>query len=113
MKLYIVAVRDSKANAFGVPFFQPNLGGAIRQFNDECKRAAPDNVMYKHSADFELFHLGSYDDEFATFTLLDRPTSIALGSECQPEGKYPAPVNPVPRDVTMRVGSNGLERSEN
>lgn len=78
MKLRIVAIRDSAANAFGMPNFVVSLGAAIRQFGDEVNRVAPDNVLNAHPEHFELFELGEYDDQNAKFVLLESPRSLAI-----------------------------------
>ena len=51
-------------------------------FSDEINRAAEDNMLYKHPADFELIALGSYDDETAKFELLDPPIQLVTGKSC-------------------------------
>jgi hypothetical protein len=65
--MYVFAVRDLKSEVFGRPFFAVSLGTAIRSFDDEVNRQAPDNDMYNHSEDFQLFALGKYEDTDATF----------------------------------------------
>jgi hypothetical protein len=62
MKLFAVAIRDIKANVFAQPYFVTSLGGAVRAFGDEIQRAEPNNLMNKHPNDFELYHIGEYDD---------------------------------------------------
>lgn len=63
----IVAVRDSAANAFSRPFFVPATGMAVRSFTDEVNRNAPDNPMFAHAGDFELYELGEFDEETGLF----------------------------------------------
>lgn len=62
MKLVIASVRDVKSEAYGRPFFVNSVGVAIRSFDDEVNRAAEDNIMYHHPADFALFQIGTFDD---------------------------------------------------
>lgn len=50
-----------------VPVFVPHLGQAIRSFGDECRRKEPGNVLATHPEDFELWHIGEYDDITGTF----------------------------------------------
>ncbi|WNK14986.1 MAG: nonstructural protein [Microvirus sp.] len=78
MILQIVAIRDIKADVYAQPYFVGSLGGAIRSFGDECRRIAPDNLMYNHPEDFELYELGTYDDANATFNLI-KPRQISCG----------------------------------
>jgi len=62
MNLLIVSVRDGASGAFGRPFFVTARGQAIRSFQDEVNRAAPDNDLHKHPEDFDLYCLGAFDD---------------------------------------------------
>ena len=78
MKYYMVTIRDNVAATYRVPACVPNIGGFLRSLGDEVNRAAQDNEFYKHPEDFEVFQLGSYDDETADFEILARPTSLAL-----------------------------------
>lgn len=80
MKLFIIAVRDRAADVFGQPNFVLTIGGAIRGFSDEVRKG--EGVMSKHPEDFDLYHLGTYDDSNATFELLERPRQIAIGIDC-------------------------------
>ena len=75
----ILAIRDAKANAFMQPFAQQSLGQAERGFSDEINNASDNNVMYRHPEDFQLYHLGSYNDADGSFDLLSTPRLIASG----------------------------------
>lgn len=67
MTTYVVcAVRDAAMQAYMQPFFAPKEGAAIRSFVDEVKRA--ESPMHAHPEDYELFVLGEYNDEDASFT---------------------------------------------
>lgn len=63
MKQVIIAVRDSKADAFGRPFFVASAGIGIRSFDDEVNRADSENQMFNHPSDFALYELGVYTDD--------------------------------------------------
>lgn len=80
MELHIVATRDIVANVYSAPQFVPALGGAIRAFGDACSNTSdPNNILGKHPKDFELFHMGTYDDTTGSFHLLPIPKQIAVG----------------------------------
>jgi hypothetical protein len=79
MKLFIVTVFDKGAAAYNRPFFVPSLGLAIRGFQDELNREAEDNPMFKHPSDFELYSLGSFDDNSGEFTT-EKPHFLTSGS---------------------------------
>lgn len=63
----VVAVRDRAIDAFGRPFFVPTTGAAIRSFQDEMNRHAEDNAMAKHPEDYDLFQLGTWNEETGEF----------------------------------------------
>lgn len=81
MILQIICVRDRAVDAFGQPNFVLSIGGATRSFTDEVNRADTNNSMYKHPDDFELYHLGSYDDGPAAFDLLDKPRLLMVAKD--------------------------------
>lgn len=83
MKFVVVAVRDSAVGSFSRPFFVPSTGAATRSFADEVNRAAPDNPMYAHPDDFELWRLCSFEDESGEFgdtgqVMLSRGKDVAV-----------------------------------
>lgn len=80
MRLFVLSVRDAKANSFGQPFFSTSLGQAERSFSDEVNRAAQDNILYLHPDDFELFHLGFFDTDSAEFEQLAGPVQLLHGT---------------------------------
>ena len=72
---YMFTVRDDKAEAYFQPFFVTNENLAIRAMKD-C--IADDNHQFsKHTEDFSLYALGTYDDSQGKFELLDKPTHLA------------------------------------
>lgn len=82
----VVSVHDRAAAAFGRPIFVASLGQAIRSFQDELNRNAPDNQMHHHPDDFDMFHLGTFNEENGTFTNLDEPDPIAIGKQLITKG---------------------------
>lgn len=60
MKTKLFSLFDTKAEAFGVPFFMPQRGMAIRALVDLSKD--PQSLVYKHPNDFILYELGEFDD---------------------------------------------------
>lgn len=81
MKLHVLSVKDNAAQTFGRPFFVPSTGSAIRSFSDEVNRAADDNQLYKHPEDFDLYHVGTFNDETCEFDLLAFPKVLARGKD--------------------------------
>lgn len=76
----IVAIRDRAADTFSTPMFVPSVGIGIRSFSDEVNRAADNNMLYKHPDDYDLYLLGEYNDDQATFDAT-RPEQIAIGRD--------------------------------
>nr|QJB20977.1 MAG: nonstructural protein [Microvirus sp.] len=68
---YVVAVKDSAVGAFNRPFFVPSIAVATRSFVDEVNRASEDNSMNRHPDDYELWSLGTFDDESGLFAAGD------------------------------------------
>ena len=81
MKMLVCTIRDRAAEAYGRPFFLPATGVAIRSFQDEVNRDAPDNQVYAHPDDFDLYELGVFDDFDGKFALHDDPKLLALGKQ--------------------------------
>lgn len=79
MRLVIVAVFDIAAESFSRPVFVTSIGEALRGFQDEVNRAAPDNTLANHPQDFQLFELGSFDTSSGLFDTLTLPRRIATG----------------------------------
>ena len=81
MKMKVLSVFDSAAQAFGRPAFVAAIGSAIRSFTDEVNRVDADNQMNQHPSDFTLYELGEFDDEHGRFTMLDTPRVLARAQD--------------------------------
>jgi len=77
--LQVFSIRDAAMAAYNRPFFMPTVGSARRVFGDEVVK--PNSDMAAHAADYELFHLGSFEEESGSFLLLDLPVSLARASD--------------------------------
>lgn len=82
MKTLIVAVRDRVSVAFMQPNFVGSKGGAIRAFADavNSRDEKSRSMIAQHPEDFDLFLLGSYDDETGLFDT-GVPQQIAVGKD--------------------------------
>lgn len=70
-KLAVVSIKDSAVQSFMSPMFAPAVGGIVRQFGDEVKKAStPErpNNLNEHPEDFELVWLAEFDDETGEFS---------------------------------------------
>ena len=78
MKRVVMAIKDLATQLYGQPFFVLARGQGMRTFNDEINRQAPDNGLWTHPEDYELYELGTFDDEKGTFDAgeLGGPTMI-------------------------------------
>lgn len=70
----IFSIFDSKAKVFGVPFFMPSVGMAIRAFGDLVNERG--SLVNKHPEDFTLFEIGKYDDNLG---LVEEVPVVSLG----------------------------------
>lgn len=80
----ICAVRDAAIDAFGQPIFVRHLGEAIRSFTDEVNRSG--SVFNAHPSDYELYHIGDYDDDTATLRSV-AALSLVTGKAANRENK--------------------------
>lgn len=80
MIIKIICVRDRAANVYGTPYFAAALGQAIRGFADEINRNEQGNTLSQHPEDFDLYHLGEYNDQDGSFTC-HAPRMIAVGKD--------------------------------
>nr|QJB19114.1 MAG: nonstructural protein [Microvirus sp.] len=75
MLLKVFSTYDHQARIYSQPFFSPQTGSALRAFTQECNN--PDSQFSKFPSDYELFELGTWDDN--TSELVQIVPSISLG----------------------------------
>lgn len=80
MILEVFAVKDRALNAHMRPWFAQTIGQALRMFQDEINNTQGE--MHKHPDDYDLWHLGSWNDENGNFTNVENK-QIALGKQCK------------------------------
>lgn len=61
MILQVFSVYDVVARNYNLPFYVQNREVAIRAF--VASSLDPQTVVYHNPKDFQLFHVGSYDDD--------------------------------------------------
>lgn len=69
MKMEIFAIRDRALGAFMRPWVAQTIGQAVRMFQDECNNQQGD--LYKHLADYDLYHCGTFDDQDGSVRIPD------------------------------------------
>lgn len=74
MELRIYSIRDSKAEIFNQPIFQKTHGEAERNFQTLVKDEK--SMVSKYPEDFDLYYLGTYDDQTGLVKPLDTPQHI-------------------------------------
>lgn len=57
----IYSVRDTKSQVFFQPKYFRNQAEAQRFLHDLTNSPGSDNLIHKYPEDYDLFHLGSYD----------------------------------------------------
>lgn len=75
---FIIAVRDRQLDAFMRPFTAQTTGQAIRSFKDEVNRK--DSELHAHPEDYELYQLGTFNEQTGQVTALEKPLQLALAS---------------------------------
>jgi len=78
---YVVSVKDRAADVFNRPFFVPHRNVAVRDFTDEVNRSAADNQLNKHPDDFDLYILGTFDDNTAVFVIEEQPVVLVRAKD--------------------------------
>jgi hypothetical protein len=81
MLQFVVSVKDRAADVFNRPFFVPHRNVAVRDFTDEVNRVAADNQLNKHPDDFDLYLLGTFDDNNGVFVMEDTPTVLVRAKD--------------------------------
>lgn len=107
----VFTVYDSKALFYGVPFFMPTVGGAVRAFSDVC--SDPQSMIYKHPGDFSLYEIGEFDDQsgqlvaMSPFKLLGHGSDFAKSAAVvKGPGAFPS-INEIREVAADAVESNG------
>lgn len=78
MQKGIFAIFDDKAAVFATPFFSPNEFVATRDLSSAVND--PMTSLFKHPADFSLYHLGDFDDASGAISSFDKPVHICTAS---------------------------------
>lgn len=79
MNHYIVAVKDRAIDAFMRPFTVPHTNAAVRSFQDEINN--PQSELAKHTEDYDLWLLGTFDDQTGTVVGHETPRVLARAQD--------------------------------
>lgn len=75
----VFTIYDSKAELYLPPFYFRTAGEATRAFEESCND--PQHQFHRHSEDFTLFELGTYDDGNAAFSIGATPYALGKALE--------------------------------
>lgn len=78
MKTNVYTIYDSKTHSYHQPLFFINEAVALRSFALACND--PESFLCQSPTDYSLFHLGEFDDDTASFALLNAPHCLGLAS---------------------------------
>lgn len=79
MRLFVVAMFDKAAAVYGPPMCVAAVGQAVRGFQDQVTGPA-DTTIARHPADFELYHVGFFDDASGRFeNVVNAPELLVNG----------------------------------
>lgn len=87
MVLKAYSIRDEKSEIFHLPFFKHTHGEAEREF----KTLTNDNksTISKFPEDYDLFHIGTYDDNTGKFEPLVTPTHMVKAIQLKEQAQSP------------------------
>jgi len=74
MELRIYSIRDAKAELYNQPFFQKTHGEAERNFTQLVNDQK--SMVSQFPDDFDLYFVGTYDDQKGVLKSLDTPQHI-------------------------------------
>lgn len=76
MKSCVIALWDSATRSYKTPVHAPAIGAVTREISDVVNEAEKKGDLAKHPEDFELHHMGSFDDSNGKFELFEEPKLI-------------------------------------
>lgn len=71
MDLHAYSIRDKKGEMFSPPFYQATHGLAERAFTKAA--TDPQSNVNQYPGDFDLYHIGTFNDQTGKFSPLDSP----------------------------------------
>lgn len=74
MELKAFSIRDAKAEIFNPPFFTKTHGEAERTFTELVRDEK--TMVGKYPDDYDLYFIGSYDDQTGKIKALDTPQHL-------------------------------------
>lgn len=79
----VVALKDTAARVFGTPFFVQHAAQAIRSLKDEVNSKDSKSDVNQHPSDFELYELGTFNEDSGIVVCHESPVLIARAKDLQ------------------------------
>lgn len=79
----IIAIKDTAARVFGTPFFVQHAAQAIRSLRDEVNSKESKSDVNQHPSDFELYEIGTFNDDTGLVVCHEAPVLIARAKDLQ------------------------------
>lgn len=76
----LLAVKDRALDSFNAPFMQQTIAQGVRGFKDEINSDPERSNIAKHPDDYDLYHLGDYDEHEGKITPL-QPALVVRGKD--------------------------------
>lgn len=76
MEFQLISIRDSKGEAFQPPRATKTIGEAERMFENAINTKQEGNFLNQYPEDFDLYHLGTFDDQTGKMKLFDSPRHL-------------------------------------
>lgn len=67
----IVAIKDTAARVFGIPFFVQASAQAIRSLSDEVNSSDKNSDVARHPEDFELYQIAVFNEQVGSLVVDD------------------------------------------
>lgn len=81
MNKSIVALKDTAARVFGIPFVVQATAQAVRSLRDEVNSSTSESDVRKHPSDFELYEVATFDDETGVVVCPERPQLLCRAKD--------------------------------
>ena len=82
MRIHIYAIYDKKVKVYGTPFFYTDDISATRSFLR--LKADPQSFLHSFPDDYDLYRIGTYDDQDAKMVSL-QPTELIQTNTTEPK----------------------------
>ncbi len=90
METKMFSIRDAKAEVFNKPFHATTHGEAERNFQTAVND--PKTTLSQYPEDFDLYYIGTYNDNTGRFLSLDTPEHLMKAVNCLKKEHQPAQI---------------------